>query len=814
MNKENDHNILVQDKHARNGYPVLFPIAFLLLTVLVFFYPYLFLGKTYVPFDLLTWSQPWGDTQFRSVQNHFSWDVARQMVPMQRQIAESIFNFELPLWNPYNNLGFSQVSLSVPVFLDIFNILYLFSADIQMDVVIAALKIWVSGIGMFALMRYYRISQTGAILGGVAFMFNGLFVTLHSFYWGLGPILWTPYIILFLEKSLKHNSRFVNIAVAGLFLGFSHLAGNAQNMIQIFVFLTIWMFSRIYSERNGTKRFYQIILFNLTLSGVISLLVAATAIIPFLELLAGGARNHVLDDSHTWISYSYNNILKIPFLISLAIPHFLGHHSILSPVSFINGKWSDFVYGYAGFLPIVLAYIAGFREKNNKTDLFRNIGITSIAFIFLTPLFLYIYMRFLVFFAFCVAFLSGAGFDYLIRQENRKNALEFGRWLLVFSFLLITIWVTIATIIYFYSPLFFSMGKHYINSRPIMEFFPQMFDFNIERLHNTLNYFSFENIMLQTTVLVPLIFGIVLLLFYHRIIRSNTVGFVVILLTCFDLGCFFFSYVPIIDPKEFSTIPKDKSFTFLNKNLSIERFTTINDPNKPWIFPELTNLYFKMYFTFGVQEFTLPIYKFYPMVTLKNPGFLNLLNVKYILTSTDDVDQDRYPLVHDGKFKIHLNPHALPRVFTVGNIQEIESDSKLIESMVGEDFFPEKSVLFSDHYIIPELGPNTPSDTVTIESYAPREVLIRTNNINNRVLVISDIFNPGWMAYLDGEPVPIYRAYTRFRAVFLPSGEHSIKFTYRPFSTTLGLWISISAMGCILLVLTYRALGGNRSKLL
>jgi hypothetical protein len=62
-------------------------------------------------------------------------------------------------------------------------------------------------------------------------------------------------------------------------------------------------------------------------------------------------------------------------------------------------------------------------------------------------------------------------------------------------------------------------------------------------------------------------------------------------------------------------------------------------------------------------------------------------------------------------------------------------------------------------------------------------------------VVFADPFFPGWRARLDGERVPIYRAYTALRAVAVPAGEHSIEFLYRPMSVLAGA--ALTAMGLL-----------------
>lgn len=70
-------------------------------------------------------------------------------------------------------------------------------------------------------------------------------------------------------------------------------------------------------------------------------------------------------------------------------------------------------------------------------------------------------------------------------------------------------------------------------------------------------------------------------------------------------------------------------------------------------------------------------------------------------------------------------------------------------------------------------------------------------------IVISEVWYPGWRAYLDGEPTPILRANYLFRAVPTPGGAHRLMMVYQPTSLRAGVaisWMSLIVMGVIWLL--------------
>jgi hypothetical protein len=65
-------------------------------------------------------------------------------------------------------------------------------------------------------------------------------------------------------------------------------------------------------------------------------------------------------------------------------------------------------------------------------------------------------------------------------------------------------------------------------------------------------------------------------------------------------------------------------------------------------------------------------------------------------------------------------------------------------------------------------------------------------------VLVSDTYYPGWVASLDGQPVPIYHGDYAFRAVPVPAGDHLLVFDYHPASLRLGE--ILSGVGALLVL--------------
>jgi uncharacterized membrane protein YfhO len=62
---------------------------------------------------------------------------------------------------------------------------------------------------------------------------------------------------------------------------------------------------------------------------------------------------------------------------------------------------------------------------------------------------------------------------------------------------------------------------------------------------------------------------------------------------------------------------------------------------------------------------------------------------------------------------------------------------------------------------------------------------------------LSEVYDPGWRAYVDGESVPIYVADHALRAVPVPAGNHTVDLRYESRSLQIGLGISLFTCGVL-----------------
>ena len=156
------------------------------------------------------------------------------------------------------------------------------------------------------------------------------------------------------------------------------------------------------------------------------------------------------------------------------------------------------------------------------------------------------------------------------------------------------------------------------------------------------------------------------------------------------------------------------------------------------------------------------------------------------------------------------NTHALPRAWLVGEAVSVDSPEALrrIRGESPADFDPRKTALLETRPDeLPKLpgGPLASESTTKLLYYEPARLAIETHAQTTSMLIVSEMFYPGWRARVDGQPAQIQVADYLLRAVSLPAGDHRVEMYYTAPAARTGAIISVLAL-CLLIALVIRAL--------
>ncbi len=200
---------------------------------------------------------------------------------------------------------------------------------------------------------------------------------------------------------------------------------------------------------------------------------------------------------------------------------------------------------------------------------------------------------------------------------------------------------------------------------------------------------------------------------------------------------------------------------------------------------------------------------------------LDLLGVRYlVIPATQRADRadltflrDRYPVVYtDGQVQVRENPDAFPRAWLVHDAHQVPPGGA-VPLLTGGSLDLRTTVVLETEP--PPLGmPTDPSaDTVTITAHTPDRVSMTATTDAPGLVVLSDTYDPGWVATVDGAAVPVLVADHALRAIPVGAGMHTIELRYAPRSLTIGLLLSLATVATLVVVaacLTFNHWRGGR----
>lgn len=147
---------------------------------------------------------------------------------------------------------------------------------------------------------------------------------------------------------------------------------------------------------------------------------------------------------------------------------------------------------------------------------------------------------------------------------------------------------------------------------------------------------------------------------------------------------------------------------------------------------------------------------------------------------------------------IHLNTNARNRVWLVYETHSVADTGTAMLATLDPSFDPA-------HTAIVENGPTlsgSGTHTLEVHAYGPNRAEFSVNTTETGLLILSDTYYPGWKAFVDGKPTPLYQTNAIFRGVIVPQGRHHIALRYAPRPWRWGLSTALAAWAIILALLS------------
>ncbi len=170
---------------------------------------------------------------------------------------------------------------------------------------------------------------------------------------------------------------------------------------------------------------------------------------------------------------------------------------------------------------------------------------------------------------------------------------------------------------------------------------------------------------------------------------------------------------------------------------------------------------------------------------------------------TPELDPARWELFdsRDGVF-VWRNRRAMPRAWLVTEAKAVDGEAALrrVRGEARGEFDPRRTALLE---VSPGELPSQPgglpaaSNVARVVEYAPNRLAIETDAPMPTVLVVSEIFYPGWEATVDGVAHPIMLTDFLLRGVSLPAGRHRVEMKYAAPAARVGSLISLGTLALI-----------------
>lgn len=771
------------------------PVIILILFSLFLFRNYFLKGLVPFPANLLvSYYEPWKSYPVPEYPNGppnkaMGFDNVRIYYPLKKVAADLAGKLRPPLWNPYNFTGNVLLATYQSAIFHPLSWLFLIAPQIDAWSIIVLFQPVLAAMAMYVFLSVLGVSRSSRFLGSLAYACSGFFIT-----WWQESYMFT-YSSLFLPIALSAIELFLKkpkgawLALLAASLALSIVSGAFQMTFYVYIFTAIWI---LYRTWNNEAVWHYLFLFGMAIG--VSLLMSAVHLVPSIEAYIYSTR--ISAD----IKYIFDDyLLPLSQLVTLIAPDYYGNPATYN--HFGHGFYHERLI-WLGAVPLILILTQlSKRAATGHQRFFRFafVGTLSLVLSIPTTWFLLYYLklplistmtpsRIMMLVTFTGAVLAAYGTEEYWKGFSKKT-------------LLLTTGVIALSILAAGAAAYVA---HYTD----------------------ITNFTYK-VSLRNLIIPILSLGAILAVCWitRTQARLRTIGYVVLIGILMGNILLFTQKYLYFSERRF-VYPEVPVFTALKKIAGYTRFWTYDNG-------DIEKNFATFYGLFSPEGYdSIIIRRYAEFLAFANSGgasmqpdranalihyadhlneiltnqyrkrTLELLGVRYILHKlvpdrnehTVQADPKELPRVwEDGTYAIHEYKQALPRALLYSDAEIVPDGQELLTQLFDTETHIATTVFLEekpDNIILqPERG-----GSVSIESYAPNMVTLRTDAIGDTILFLSDAYYPGWKAFIDETEVKIYRANYAFRGVAVPKGAHHIEFRFEPMSWKLGIAGSLTGI--------------------
>ncbi len=790
------------------------PILLIVGIVLTFFWKVVFKNQVPIPGDFVVgvyypWlDYKWGFPTGVPVKNPITTDVVSFTYPMQTYAVELMKKGQWPLWNPYILAGTPLLANFQSAPFSPTNFLYFLTDKLSAWSIQIVLQHVLAAVFTYLLLRYWKVSRKGAVLGGIIFAFSGFNLIWSQWNGHALAAAFIPLLLLFENRFFDKQSLplhgeksiFSGIGIS-VVLALQILSGYPQVVLYTLVAMGLLWIVKI----SNVKSILRSTLF-LGLFLVLGLGLSAFQILPGKELLSISQRaveRHPFD----WAFLPWEKV------ITFIAPDYFGNHAT-------QNYWGPQDYtsntGFVGVVAFVFTVLALKLLKRNREVLYSFILLAaSLILAFPTPVAVFIWKsglfglqaasahRALTLTNLSFALLAGFGFDFFIRK---KLSLKDLARILLLPFLLILGFGGYAFILFFLSrnnpsacdPLSKGVASCQIGLR---------------------------NLVIPTGIFLT---TSLLLIASQKFKLFKKLSFwVFLLLAVIEIFKFGWKFTPFFTRS--MVFPTTPILDFLIKQKPPFRVTG----NK--VIPINMRMPYNLESPEGYDAvYIVSIARFlsalnnmsgnatftgrYGSVDREDSHLLDLLNTKYFLAvkrdKRGDVDpkgslpkiyqSPRFKIAYEDKSTVVLESKSvLPRAFMVYDWEILKGDREILDKLVDPAYPIARKIILEEDPKINRATKEVSLSSANYLEYSQQKSILEINSEKDGMLFVSDSFFPGWKAYIDGKETRIFKADFAFRAISVSKGKHTVEMVYRPDSFFDGLKLSLASLVCLIFLVLW-----------
>lgn len=701
-------------------------------------------------------------------------DIAGQYLSWRSFLVDQIIHYHtIPFWNPYEYAGAPFIGNPLSAMFYPPNVIFFLMDVGRAFKYLFFINIFLIGLFTYLYAKLVIKSRVSSVFSSIIMMFNGVIVARINagHVSNVDVLIWFPLLLYFIEQNIRKASQKF-IASVGIVVGLTILAGHIQVAFYSLFAGFLYFLVRVALDYLENKKIKVIVLnFLYFIVGYcIGFCLASIQLLPVLEFGQYSARSVV--------SYEFATNFSIPALQSIEIflPRLFGQPQL--NFAWGRGSFAEFT-SYSGIYAYILALVSFFYCKNKIVFTFGILLVFSFLFVLgdygpLFHLFYYYVPGFnhfripatmLFLFSFSISILSGFGLSAIYKLIQKKKAVLKNLHILVI-FLIIIVGIFIEYILV--EPGFISFFVKEIISKK----------FEIQDV-------STFSLLLKTDLLV-VFFSLVIFLFTLHIKRLKKY-FQIIMIVAIVADLFFFG-IPILTSKNsYIDRNEERIIRKINTNFRVLDLANIN----PLILQKAKGEQVRSYSPALLSDFrdylwsagthsNLPYEPYVSLNVITNYNILKLLNVGYII-SNREIHNSNITKIDQGKnlflYRIY---DSYPKAFTMVHTERVVGKNAL-EIIKLDTFNPRQTLLLDSDY--PSFDDNEyRSRNVLLEQKTPNKIIMVTTSPQKEYLFTSEIWYPGWKAYVNGKEQKILKADYIFRAIQLSKGDNHIEFIYDPFS--------------------------------